>query len=165
METWGNPGEPGDRQKIRRRVKNPLLAMPKIPSAATAPIKRLKGQAAAWRRRVGNYRIIYDLHFEEQRIVVAGILNFDDILDPADKSVRATRTVALNYNPVIFCKCSGYRSPSTDIFEAALSISRRSSPVSWTASEPMFSSRRDNLVVPGIGTIHGFCASSQASAI
>ncbi len=29
----------------------------------------------------------------------------------------------------------------------------------------MFSSRRCNLVVPGIGTIHGFCASSQASAI
>ena len=30
---------------------------------------------------------------------------------------------------------------------------------------PMFSSRRCSLVVPGIGTIHGFCASSQASAI
>src|SRR6267142_145631 len=30
---------------------------------------------------------------------------------------------------------------------------------------PLFSSRRDNLVVPGIGTIHGFCASSHASAI
>ena len=29
----------------------------------------------------------------------------------------------------------------------------------------MFSSRRCNLVVPGIGTIHGFCASSHASAI
>ena len=29
----------------------------------------------------------------------------------------------------------------------------------------MFSSRRCNLVVPGIGTIHGFWASSQASAI
>jgi mRNA-degrading endonuclease RelE of RelBE toxin-antitoxin system len=37
-------------------------------------IKRLKGQVAAWRRRVGNYRIVYDLHVEEQRIVVAGIL-------------------------------------------------------------------------------------------
>jgi hypothetical protein len=37
--------------------------------------------------------------------------------------------------------------------------------VSLIATEPMFSSRRDNLVVPGIGTIHGFCASSQASAI
>ena len=29
----------------------------------------------------------------------------------------------------------------------------------------MFSSRRSSLVVPGIGTIQGFCASSQASAI
>src|SRR5439155_515396 len=51
------------------------------------------------------------------------------------------------------------------IFEAALSISRRSSDVNLIASEPLFSSRRDNLVVPGIGTIHGFCASSHASAI
>ena len=30
---------------------------------------------------------------------------------------------------------------------------------------PMFSSRRCSLVVPGIGTIHGFCASTHASAI
>ena len=51
------------------------------------------------------------------------------------------------------------------IFEAAPSISRKSSDVSLIASEPLFSSRRDNLVVPGIGTIHGFCASSHASAI
>ena len=29
----------------------------------------------------------------------------------------------------------------------------------------MFSFRRGSFVVPGIGTIHGFCASSQASAI
>jgi mRNA-degrading endonuclease RelE of RelBE toxin-antitoxin system len=34
-------------------------------------IKRLKGQASAWRRRAGNYRIVYDLHVEERRIVVA----------------------------------------------------------------------------------------------
>ncbi len=33
-----------------------------------------KGQAAAWRRRVGNYRIVYDLRIEQQLIVVAGIL-------------------------------------------------------------------------------------------
>jgi mRNA-degrading endonuclease RelE of RelBE toxin-antitoxin system len=36
-------------------------------------IRRLKGQVSAWRRRVGNYRIVYDLHLEELRIVVAGI--------------------------------------------------------------------------------------------
>jgi mRNA interferase RelE/StbE len=54
------------------RVKHALLAMQQDPFAGD--IKRLKGQAAAWRRRVGNYRIIYDLHVEERRIVVAGIL-------------------------------------------------------------------------------------------
>ena len=53
------------------RVKDALLAM-QIPFSGD--IKRLKGQAAAWRRRVGNYRIVYDLHVEEHRIVVAGIL-------------------------------------------------------------------------------------------
>ncbi len=33
-------------------------------------IKRLKGQPTAWRRRVGNYRIIYDLYYEEKLIIV-----------------------------------------------------------------------------------------------
>lgn len=37
-------------------------------------IKRLKWQSTAWRRRVGNYQIIYDLYFEQHLIVVAGIL-------------------------------------------------------------------------------------------
>ncbi len=37
--------------------------------------------------------------------------------------------------------------------------------MSSTATAPMFSSRRCSFVVPGIGTIHGFWASSQASAI
>ncbi len=37
-------------------------------------IRRLKGQSTAWRRRVGSFRIIYDLYFEEKLIVVAGIL-------------------------------------------------------------------------------------------
>ena len=37
-------------------------------------IKRLKGKDTAWRRRVGNYRIIYDLYFDEYLIVVLGIL-------------------------------------------------------------------------------------------
>ena len=51
------------------------------------------------------------------------------------------------------------------IWEAALSISRRSSAVSAMATAPMFSSRRAGFVVPGMGTIHGFWASSHASAI
>jgi hypothetical protein len=41
------------------------------------------------------------------------------------------------------------------------SMSRRSSGVSSTETAPMFSSRRCSFVVPGIGTIHGFWASSQ----
>src|SRR5213594_123911 len=49
--------------------------------------------------------------------------------------------------------------------DAALSISRRSSAVSRIVAAPMFSSRRASFVVPGIGTIHGFQASSHASAI
>ena len=58
--------------KDRARVKDVLLAMQQDPFSGD--IKRLKGQASAWRRRVGNYRIVYDLHVEQQRIVVAGIL-------------------------------------------------------------------------------------------
>jgi mRNA-degrading endonuclease RelE of RelBE toxin-antitoxin system len=57
--------------KDQARVKNALLAMQQDPFSGD--IKRLKGQALAW-RRVGNYRIVYDLHVQEQRIVVAGIL-------------------------------------------------------------------------------------------
>ena len=71
----------------------------------------------------------------------------------------------LDQRPTSCCRCSGYRAPCTVILETALSISRRSSAVSSTAAAPMFSSRRCSFVVPGIGTIHGFCASSQASAI
>jgi mRNA-degrading endonuclease RelE of RelBE toxin-antitoxin system len=37
-------------------------------------VKRLKGQPNAWRRRVGSYRIIYDLYFESRLIVVVGVL-------------------------------------------------------------------------------------------
>ena len=46
---------------------------------------------------------------------------------------------------------------------ASISPDRRASVRRPTA--PMFSSRRCSFVVPGIGTIHGFCARSQASAI
>jgi hypothetical protein len=67
--------------------------------------------------------------------------------------------------PTSFCSSSGYRAPCTEIFEAAASCCRRSSGVSSTAAAPMFSSSRCSLVVPGIGTIQGFCASSHARAI
>src|SRR5271166_4577951 len=44
-------------------------------------------------------------------------------------------------------------------------ISFRSSGSSTTWAAARFSSSRWSLVVPGIGTIQGFCANSQASAI
>ena len=66
--------------------------------------------------------------------------------------------------PVICSRLSGYRAPCTVSCEAARSISRRSSHVSSTAAAPMFSSRPWSLVGPGMGTIHGLRASSQASA-
>src|SRR4051794_24361514 len=48
---------------------------------------------------------------------------------------------------------------------SAASMSRRSSAVRAMSAAARFSSRRWRLVVPGIGTIQGFCASSQAKAI
>jgi mRNA interferase RelE/StbE len=69
------PGQK-DFQKLppndQARVRSALLSMQEDPFQGD--IKRLKGQSSAWRRRVGNYRIIYDLHVEEHLIVVAGIL-------------------------------------------------------------------------------------------
>jgi mRNA interferase RelE/StbE len=56
----------------QRRVNTALLAMQEDPF--TGDIQRLKGQPRAWRRRVGNYRIIYDLYVEERLILVSGIL-------------------------------------------------------------------------------------------
>jgi mRNA-degrading endonuclease RelE of RelBE toxin-antitoxin system len=37
-------------------------------------ITRLQGQPTAWRRPVGNYRVLYDLYFDQRLIVVAGIV-------------------------------------------------------------------------------------------
>ena len=84
-----------------------------------------------------------------------------DSINPEPKMpIRIPRGLAsfhlASYRPVIFSSFSGYRAPSTLIFEAALSMSRRSLAVSSTATAPMFSSRRFSFVVPGIGTIHGF---------
>ncbi len=59
-------------RKDQERVKAALVAMEQDPFKGD--IKRLKGHPSGWRRRVGNYRIIYDLHFELQLIVVAGIV-------------------------------------------------------------------------------------------
>ena len=56
----------------QRRVKAALIAMQAEPFSGD--IQRLRGQPTAWRRRVGNYRIIYDLYTEQGLIVVSGIL-------------------------------------------------------------------------------------------
>ena len=37
-------------------------------------IKRLAGQPTAWRRRVGRYRILYDLYIDQRVIAVAAIV-------------------------------------------------------------------------------------------
>jgi mRNA interferase RelE/StbE len=58
--------------KDQARVRVALLSMEENPFLGD--VKRLKGQPTAWRRRVGNYRIIYDLYIEEHLIVVGGIL-------------------------------------------------------------------------------------------
>src|SRR2546422_9924131 len=83
----------------------------------------------------------------------------------SDDDVEVLPVGESSHLPVICSSCSGYRSPCTVICDAARSISRRSSGVSWIETAPMFSSRRCSFGVPGIGTIHGFCASSHASAI
>ena len=54
------------------RVKAALLAMQEDPFRGD--IKRLKGQPTAWRRRVGSYRIIYDLYFDQHLLIVNGIV-------------------------------------------------------------------------------------------
>jgi len=54
------------------RVKAALVAMEQDPFQGD--IKRLQGKPSGWRRRVGNYRILYDVHFERHLIVIAGIV-------------------------------------------------------------------------------------------
>ena len=62
--------------KDQARVKAALTSMERDPFRGD--IKRLKGQSTAWRRRVGNYRIIYDLYFEQRFIVVGNSPTFLD---------------------------------------------------------------------------------------
>ncbi|MGP8174247.1 MAG: type II toxin-antitoxin system RelE family toxin [Terracidiphilus sp.] len=59
-------------QRDQTRVKALLIAMQDDPFKGD--LKRLKGTSTAWRRRVGNYCIIYDLHFKERLIVISAIL-------------------------------------------------------------------------------------------
>ncbi len=54
------------------RVEAALIAMQSDPFKGD--LKRLKGSPPGWRRRVGNYRIIYDLDFDKREIVIAAML-------------------------------------------------------------------------------------------
>lgn len=58
--------------KDQARVKAALIAMEQDPFQGD--IKRLKGKPSGWRRRVGHYRIVYDVYFERRLIVIAGIV-------------------------------------------------------------------------------------------
>jgi mRNA interferase RelE/StbE len=51
-------------QRDQERVKAVLIAMQADPFQGD--LKRLKGKETAWRHRVGNYRIIYDLYLDER---------------------------------------------------------------------------------------------------
>jgi len=64
-----------------------------------------------------------------------------------------------------YFSCPVPLSPCTRICEVTSLISFNSAEENSMAAAPRFSSRRSNFRVPGIGTIHGFWARSQASAI
>jgi mRNA-degrading endonuclease RelE of RelBE toxin-antitoxin system len=58
--------------KDRAKIEIALVEMLENPFAGD--ITRLKGQPAAWRRRVGSYRILYDILPEQSLVVVIGIV-------------------------------------------------------------------------------------------
>jgi hypothetical protein len=59
----------------------------------------------------------------------------------------------------------GDRQVEGPVLAATDAMSRTSSDVSCTDAAPIFSSRRWDLVVPGMGTIQGSRANSHARAI
>ena len=59
-------------QKEQARVKAVMLSMESEPFQGD--LKRLQGKPSSWRRRVGHYRILFDLDFENREIVIHGIL-------------------------------------------------------------------------------------------
>jgi len=53
-------------------IRSALMEMREAPFSGD--IARLKAQPSAWRRRVGNYRILYDIVPENLRIVITAIV-------------------------------------------------------------------------------------------
>jgi mRNA interferase RelE/StbE len=58
-------------QRDRNRILKTLRAMREDPFAGD--VARLQGLPTAWRRRVGNWRILYDLYLDRRLIVIASI--------------------------------------------------------------------------------------------
>jgi mRNA interferase RelE/StbE len=58
-------------QRDRVHILKALRGMREDPFVGD--VARLHGLSTAWRRRVGNWRILYDLHLDRQLIVVAAI--------------------------------------------------------------------------------------------
>jgi mRNA-degrading endonuclease RelE of RelBE toxin-antitoxin system len=58
--------------KDKAKIQSALLEMRTNPFAGD--IVRLKVQPTAWRRRVGSYRILYDIFPEQLQVVVTGIV-------------------------------------------------------------------------------------------
>jgi mRNA-degrading endonuclease RelE of RelBE toxin-antitoxin system len=59
-------------EKDRERVKAALLAIEDEPFSGD--LVRLQAQPAAWRRRVGSYRIFFDVDYEQRHVVVTAIV-------------------------------------------------------------------------------------------
>ena len=116
--------------------------------------------------------------FKASLAMGAGVVGVDQAADRAEKACRVCRpsirnreyqlawcSFRVDQRSISFMCSSESRAPCTAVFASALWISRRSADVSSTSAAPMFSPMRSSFRVPGIGTIHGFWASSQASAI
>jgi mRNA-degrading endonuclease RelE of RelBE toxin-antitoxin system len=56
----------------RARVENALLEMQSNPFSGD--LVRLIAQPAAWRRRVGSYRILFDVDYEQRSVAVTAVL-------------------------------------------------------------------------------------------
>jgi mRNA-degrading endonuclease RelE of RelBE toxin-antitoxin system len=59
-------------RKDRGRVEAALLAIEDEPFSGD--LVRLHAQPAAWRRRVGSYRILFDVDYERRYVVVSAIV-------------------------------------------------------------------------------------------
>jgi len=58
-------------QRDRNRILKTLRDMREDPFAGD--VARLQGLPTAWRRRAGNWRILYDLYLDRRLIVIASI--------------------------------------------------------------------------------------------